>query len=187
MTNTEFELGGVCHLALVCKDMQRTVDFYTNVLGMKLGMTMAIAKGGQHFFFDAGGGQFVAFFWFPGAPERAPGIASPTALPGVGDISTAHGSMNHVSFKIPVDKFEEYKAKLEAKGVVTAPILNHDESERGWSLEITETTFQRSMYFFDPDGILLEFAAWTRELRDSDVQHAPFDSDGVPAVTGHGA
>ncbi|MFF0451567.1 VOC family protein [Streptomyces sp. NPDC004609] len=187
MTNTEFELGGVCHLALVCKDMQRTVDFYTNVLGMKLAMTLDLPNGGQHFFFDMGGGQFIAFFWFAGAPEHSPGIASPTALPGKGDIRTAHGSMNHVSFKIPAGKFEEYKAKLEAKGVVTAPILNHDESERGWSLEITETTFQRSMYFFDPDGILLEFAAWTRELRETDVQHAPVDSNGVPASTTAGA
>ncbi len=28
--------SGVNHLALVCKDMARTVDFYTNVLGMPL-------------------------------------------------------------------------------------------------------------------------------------------------------
>ena len=32
--NKEFELRGVNHLALVCKDMARTVDFYCNVLGM---------------------------------------------------------------------------------------------------------------------------------------------------------
>ena len=33
---SNFELNGVHHLALVCKDMERTVDFYTNVLGMRL-------------------------------------------------------------------------------------------------------------------------------------------------------
>ena len=33
--NTEFKLEGINHLALVCKDMQRTVDFYTRVLGME--------------------------------------------------------------------------------------------------------------------------------------------------------
>ena len=32
--NKEFELQGVNHLALVCKDMARAVDFYSNVLGM---------------------------------------------------------------------------------------------------------------------------------------------------------
>lgn len=32
-TNTEFELGGINHVALVCSDMARTVDFYSNILG----------------------------------------------------------------------------------------------------------------------------------------------------------
>ena len=37
MTAAEpFQLRGVNHLALVCRDMARTVDFYTNVLGMPL-------------------------------------------------------------------------------------------------------------------------------------------------------
>lgn len=35
-TNTEFELGGINHVALVCSDMARTVDFYSNILGMPL-------------------------------------------------------------------------------------------------------------------------------------------------------
>jgi hypothetical protein len=30
-----------------------------------------------------------------------------------------------------------------------------------------------SLYFLDPDGILLEFAAWTRELTPADVRHTP--------------
>ncbi len=39
---------------------------------------------------------------------------------------------------------------------------------------INETTFVRSIYFFDPDGILLEFAAWgPRELGEGDVRHQP--------------
>ena len=36
---------------------------------------------GQHFFFDCGGGDALAFFWFPDAPERAPGISGPAARP----------------------------------------------------------------------------------------------------------
>ncbi|WP_227997040.1 VOC family protein [Nocardia australiensis] len=181
MSNSEFELGGVCHLALVCQDMQRTLDFYTNILGMRLAKTIAIPGGAQHFFFDMGGGQFIAFFWFPNAPQRSPGVASPQGLPGLGgDIATAHGSMNHVSFKVPAEKIDEYKAKLEAKGVRTGPVLYHDDSERGISLEDNGSTYVRSIYFFDPDGVLLEFAAWTRELRPDDVAHLPVDRNGVP-------
>ncbi len=180
-TNTEFELQGLCHLALVCEDMERTVDFYTNVLGMKLSKTIQLPNGGQHFFFDMGCDQYLAFFWFPNAPKRAPGVASAADLPGVGDIATAHGSMNHVAFKIPLDKFDEYKAKLDAKGVRTGPVLEHDDSPRGVAEKYHDGVYVRSMYFFDPDGVLLEFAAWTRELTEDDVNLAPVNADGVPA------
>ena len=37
---------------------------------------------GQHFFFDAGNGDCVAFFWFTDAADRVPGISSPAAIPG---------------------------------------------------------------------------------------------------------
>jgi hypothetical protein len=33
--------------------------------------------------------------------------------------------------------------------------------------------FVRSIYFQDPDGMLLEFACWMREFRPSDVSHTP--------------
>ena len=49
-----FEFGGVHHVALVSSDMARTVDFYTNVLGMPLIKTLDLPSGGQHFFFDCG-------------------------------------------------------------------------------------------------------------------------------------
>jgi hypothetical protein len=39
--------------------------------------------------------------------------------------------------------------------------------------------YVRSVYFFDPDGILLEFAAWTRTFRPDDVCHAPVRADGT--------
>ncbi|MGE4615432.1 MAG: VOC family protein, partial [Gammaproteobacteria bacterium] len=32
----KFEINGLNHVALVCRDMQRTVDFYTNILGFEL-------------------------------------------------------------------------------------------------------------------------------------------------------
>ena len=184
MANTEFEIQGLCHLALVCEDMERTVDFYTNVLGMQLRKTIALPNGGQHFFFDIGGDSYLAFFWFPNAPQKAPGVASSAVLPGFGNIATAHASMNHVAFTIPLEKFDEYKARLEAKGVATGPVLNHDDSERGVAAEFHDGVFVRSMYFFDPDGVLLEFAAWTRELDERDVNLAPVNALGVPSTAG---
>ena len=179
--NKVFEIGGINHLALVCKDMAKTVAFYRDVLGMPLVKTIDLPGGmGQHFFFDIGNGDSLAFFWFPNAPEAAPGIAAAGHLPTSGkSIASAHGSMNHVAFNVPVEKIDEYYEKLVAKGVKPTKILNHDDSERQVSLEMSPTTFVRSIYFFDPDGVCLEFASWTRALDPRvDATHAPMDAEG---------
>jgi len=166
----DFHLQGINHLALVCKDMARTVDFYCNLLGLRLIKTLELpGGGGQHFFFDIGNGDSLAFFWFPNAPAAAPGVASvdPSALQ-TGQIATAHGSMNHVAFKVDADKLLEYRDRLEAKGIPTTPILHHADVPAGYVPEADDTTFLSSFYFMDPDGILLEFAATVRELGDPD-------------------
>lgn len=171
-----FQLQGINHLALVCRDMARTVEFYTQVLGLELIKTIELPNGGQHFFFDIGNGDALAFFWFPNAPQAAPGIASvnPEGLKN-GDFVTAHGSMNHVAFKIAPEKVAEYHEKLNALGVPTTPILHHADVAEGFVPEQDESTFISSFYFFDPDGILLEFAATHRPLGDPDrdLQHQP--------------
>lgn len=180
MTQEGFALGGVHHLALVCSDMARTVDFYSGTLGMPLVKTVELPNGmGQHFFFDAGGGDCIAFFWFPDAPPAAPGISAPAARPDTGELLSAVGSMNHVAFAVPPEKLEEYRDRLIAKGVACSEILNHDDSEWGISRDVHPGTFVRSVYFNDPDGILLEFAAWTRELTAEDVRHEPQRGAGV--------
>jgi catechol 2,3-dioxygenase-like lactoylglutathione lyase family enzyme len=171
--NKEFELRGINHLALVCKDMARTVDFYSNVLGMPLIKTIDLPGGmGQHFFFDIGNGDSLAFFWFPEAPDRAPGVASPARMVGEGSIATAHGSMNHVAFDVAPEKMEEYRERLRAKGIEVTEIVNHDNSPMQASTELNDDVFVRSMYFFDPDGAMLEFAAWTRDLRPDETELA---------------
>lgn len=168
--NREFEMSGINHLALVCKDMQRTVDFYQGKLGMPLIKTIDLPRGmGQHFFFDAGNGDCIAFFWFAHAPEGVPGISAPAALPGQGDLVSAHGSMNHIAINVPVEKFDEYVEKLKAKGIKPSMVMNHDNSSMQISATVTDDVFVRSVYFFDPDGICLEFACWTRELGPDDV------------------
>ena len=177
--NKEFKLQGINHLALVCRDMEETVDFYTNVLGMPMTKTIELPGNmGQHFFFDIGNGDGLAFFWFPGAPEVAPGIASPAAAPGRGDLVTAIASMNHVAFDVPEDKFDEYVGKLKAKGLNPTPIVNHDDSARGVTATLHPGVFVRSVYFMDPNGILLEFACWTKTFTEADIQVKPARAKG---------
>lgn len=177
MANQEFELRGINHLALVCKDMKRTVDFYEGILGMPLIKTINLPDdSGQHFFFDAGNGDSLAFFWFPDAPDSQPGVTHPANRIGEGPLTTAHASMNHVAFDVAADKIDEYQQKLEAAGIKVTPVINHDDSETQASMTLTDTTFVRSIYFEDPDGIMVEFAAWTRELDERDVNAAPLSA-----------
>ena len=178
-SNREFEINGVSHVVLVCKDMARTVRFYRDILGMPLIKTIDLPSGvGQHFFFDIGNGDALAFFWFRDAPPAQAGIASAASLPGQGTFLSAHGSMNHLAFNVPLEKFESYYRRIQEKGVAVSEILNHDDSPGGISEAVTKDVFIRSFYFFDPDGVCLEFAAWTRALGDKDVAHAPMRADG---------
>ncbi len=86
--------------------------------------------------------------------------------------------MTHVAIAVPDDRTDEYYDKLTAKGVKASRVISHDDSPMQASLEITPTTLVRSIYFYDPDGIALEFAAWTRTLgTPADVAIAPAKAD----------
>jgi catechol 2,3-dioxygenase-like lactoylglutathione lyase family enzyme len=173
-TPDRIEYRGINHLALVCRDMARTVDFYTNVLGMPLTKTIDLPAGmGQHFFFDCGGGDSLAFFWFPDAPEPVPGVSAPRGRPDQAELTSAIGSMNHVAFDVAPEHIEAYRDRLIAAGVECTEVANHDNSEWGLSKEMHPGVFVRSVYFQDPDGILLELAAWTRALGPDDVLVPP--------------
>ena len=170
---------GLNHVALVARDMAETCDFYTAVLEMPLVKTLSLPGGrGQHFFFDCGGGATVAFFWFPNAPAAAPGIASQSDDPEVG-FQTAHASMNHIALDIPLEKFDEYAARLRSKGIRVFEI-NHNDPPHPDSREPNEHTWVRSMYFRDPNGIALELASFTRAFTAADVAHAPVNAAGEP-------
>jgi catechol 2,3-dioxygenase-like lactoylglutathione lyase family enzyme len=184
MTETRIRYGGLHHLALVCSDMQRTVDFYTNKLGMKLKKGFDLERGlGQHFFFDMGGGNELAFFWFRGAPGPQPGVASAAQLTGKGSILSAHGSMNHVAFDVPPQEIDAYRELLVSRGVECTPVVNHDDVVTGEDARTAKTasdkTWLRSFYFFDPDRIMLEFCATLRA--GSPSVDTPVNAEGIKA------
>lgn len=191
--NKSFEINGLHHMALVCKDMERTVDFYTNTLGMNLNKGFDLDGGyGQHFFFDMGDGQELAFFWFNDAETAKPGIASAANLvaSGKGTITSAHGSMNHVAFSVSKDKIDDYRDELVSRGVDCSNVVNHDDVISGDAKRTsdmpTDKTWLRSFYFFDPDGIMLEFCATLSEgvpIADLPVNEKGIKANGQP-ITG---
>ncbi|MGE0826377.1 MAG: VOC family protein [Candidatus Binatia bacterium] len=121
--------GGVDHLALICSNLDTTIRFYTEVLGMRLTKIMANRDEptSTHIFLDMGGGNQLAFFDFP---EKGPA----RTVRGV-------GSMHHVALKATPEKFQTVIKTLKEKNVPH-------------SLHGTETA--GSVYVRDPDEILVE-------------------------------
>ena len=120
---------GIHHAALICSDVEQTIEFYQGLLGFPL--TELIENrdyaGSSHFFFDIGNDNLLAFFDFPGLGLE----------PGVESI----GSVQHIAISCPRDRWEQLRARLDAEGVEYAG------PDRG---------IEESMYFKDPDGIQIE-------------------------------
>jgi glyoxylase I family protein len=121
--------GGVDHLALICSDLDITIRFYTQVLGMRLTRIVQNRDDptSTHIFLDMGGGNQLAFFDFP---EKGPA----RTVRGV-------GSMHHVALKARPEQFRTLLARLQEKHL---PYSLHGTSESG------------SVYVRDPDDILVE-------------------------------
>lgn len=166
-----FDLRGYNHVALVCKDMKKTVDFYEGILGFPVVKTLEFPGGrGQHFFFQVTESDGVAFFWFPDGPGAAPGIAgagwgkvdeSGKLTPGMTGPS-APTSMHHLSFGVEPEFLDEYRERLTAAGVEVTDTVRHTVPGADGEREML-----RSLYFPDPDGIVLEFSAWMSDAGET--------------------
>ena len=160
---SDFEYRGINHLALTCSDMDRTITFYRDLLGMPLVKTIDFPNGrGKHYFFDVGSGDCIAFFEFANGPKSVD-------QKSLNKMAATPGMMNHIAYNVSDDRIEEYRAKLVAHGIEVTEIVNHDDTPTGASPEVNESTFLRSIYFRDPDGTQLEFSSWTRKLTPQDV------------------
>jgi glyoxylase I family protein len=133
------------HMALATRDVEATVDFYARGLEMPLVHTENHRSGTGWFrhFFDMGGGEYLGFFAFAGVGE-APDYRT--------DISTGLGLpvwVNHVAFNLEsLEALEQKKQRCLANG-----LRLHMEADHGWC---------RSIYFVDPNGIMVEFTTTTR-------------------------
>src|SRR2546428_13454278 len=95
---------GVHHTALLSSDVERTVRFYQDVLGFPLTDIFENRdyKGSNHFFFDIGNGNLLAFFDFPGLD--------------LGPYAELLGGLHHVAISVTPERWRELKAALEGAG-----------------------------------------------------------------------
>ena len=117
------------HVAIICSDYQRSKDFYTQILGLKI-IAEAYREQRQSYKLDlalADGSQ-LELFSFPSPPSR------PTRPEACG--------LRHLAFA--VSNVEAIKVDLEQKGVTVEPI------------RIDEYTGKKFTFFADPDGLPLE-------------------------------
>lgn len=123
------QTAGVDHLALICSELEPTIEFYTQVLGMRL--TRIVQNRDEptstHIFLDMGGGNQLAFFDFP---EKGPA----RTVRGV-------GSMHHVAIKTRPEQMRAILATLDARQIQYSM---HGTPDAG------------SIYVRDPDEILVE-------------------------------
>ncbi|MFB4319102.1 VOC family protein [Actinomadura sp. 21ATH] len=96
---------GLHHMALLSSDVERTIRFYQDLLEFPLTAIFENRDyaGSNHFFFDIGNGNLLAFFDFPGLD--------------LGPYAEVLGGLHHVAISVERAQWERLRAKLDAAGV----------------------------------------------------------------------
>lgn len=125
---------GLHHITIVSANAQRTVDFYTRVLGLRLvKQTVNFDDPSSYhlYFGDETGspGSAITFFEWPGAPRGKWGV----------------GGTHHVALAVnDYDGLLKWKRRLNDLAItVDGPLDRH---------------YFKSIYFHDPDGMIIEIA-----------------------------
>jgi len=128
-------ISGINHLAFITHNLEATIRFYRDLLGMTLESGVG-HDGFRHYFFRAGEAQ-VAFFAYQGASAMRPkSHGTPTKEP-IG--------FDHVSLTCETrEELFSFKDKLEAAGFEVSGAVDHGLL---WSI-----------YFYDPNNIPLEIS-----------------------------
>ena len=96
---------GLHHVALLSADVERTVRFYQEVLEFPLTEIFENRdyKGSNHFFFDIGNGNLLAFFDFPGLD--------------VGPYAEVLGGLHHMAISVDPERWQTLVERLTEAGV----------------------------------------------------------------------
>jgi catechol 2,3-dioxygenase-like lactoylglutathione lyase family enzyme len=96
---------GLHHFALICSDVRATIDFYQGLLEFPLTEIFENRDyaGSNHFFFDIGQGNLLAFFDLPGLD--------------LGPYAEVLGGLHHLAISVTQEKWDHLRGKLDAAGV----------------------------------------------------------------------
>jgi catechol 2,3-dioxygenase-like lactoylglutathione lyase family enzyme len=101
----ESSAQGLHHFALICSDVRATIDFYQGVLEFPLTEIFENRDyaGSNHFFFDIGHGNLLAFFDLPGLD--------------LGAYAEVLGGLHHLAISVTPEKWDHLRGKLDEAGV----------------------------------------------------------------------
>ena len=148
--------NGVNHLAMATGDMDKTIRFWRDLLGMRL--VAGLGKAGyRHYFFQISDTDLIAFFEWPGVkPVVKKDHGRPVSGPFIFD---------HVSFGVETeDDLWSLKDSLEAAGFPVSDVIDHG--------------FIHSIYAHDPNGIPIEFS---HTVAGIDIRKEPQMRDTAPS------
>ena len=134
MSGRRLRIAGLHHVTVICRDVERSVDFYRNLLGMRLVKQTVNPddRGARHLFFGDEDGR-------PGT------LVTCLEYPQLGAGSVGAGSTHH--FALAVESEEElagWRDYLRSRGVPCTDVMDR--------------TYFRSVYLRDPDGHIVELA-----------------------------
>jgi len=150
------KFNGVNHLAMATGDMDKTIRFWRDLLGMRLVAGLG-QPGYRHYFFQISDSDLIAFFEWPGTePVSKKEHGRPVKGPFIFD---------HVSFGVESeDDLWQLKDKLEAAGFHVSDTIDHG--------------FIHSIYAHDPNGIPVEFS---HNVEGIDIRKEPQMRDQAPS------
>jgi catechol 2,3-dioxygenase-like lactoylglutathione lyase family enzyme len=148
--------NGINHLAMATGDMDSTIRFWRDLLGMRL--IAGLGKPGyRHYFFEISERDSIAFFEWP--------AVGPVQEKEHGRVVAGPFIFDHVSFGVDTkDTLWEIKDRIDAAGF--------------WVSEVIDHGFIYSIYSFDPNGIPIEFS-WNVE--GVDIHRNPRIADSYPS------
>lgn len=151
------KFNGINHLAMATGDMDSTIRFWRDLLGMRLVGGLG-EPGFRHYFFEISDTDTIAFFEWSGVESVKPKKhGQPVTGPFVFD---------HIAFGVDtVEELWELKDKLDAAGFDSSDMIDHG--------------FIHSIYAFDPNGIPIEFS-WTVEGKN--IHDKPIMGDTEPTA-----
>jgi glyoxylase I family protein len=132
MSERRMRISGIHHITLLVTDVERSLAFYRNVLGLRLVKQTVNEddRSARHFVFGDADGMLVTCLEYPDLDEGKVG----------------RGSTHHFAFSVESQaELEAWKQYLEAKGIPTTEVMDREDF--------------RSIYLRDPDGHILEIAA----------------------------